>query len=195
MKKMKRLLATLVVISFLFTGCIGSFVAFNKLRVWNQNVTDEKWVNEVVFLGLTFFFVYGLVSLADVIIFNSIEFWTGENPMANVKFSKKGDKKAVQKFSSDENGKSTQVLYYEKEELQHTLSLHQATGSSTLTGHVAWTDGRTEDFTVQDRDDGIRVIQNDSTGKITSKLYAGDALEQIRLKVARIMGGQRLAMQ
>jgi hypothetical protein len=193
MKRMKILVASAVVLSFLASGCIGSFVAFNKLRTWNQTATNEKWVNEVIFLGLHFIPVYGIAAFADIIIFNSIEFWTGENPMEKATFSMDGDKKVVQKFSRDDNGRHMQVLYYEKEELKHTLSLHQMTGSSTLTGQLAWTDGRTEEFLVQAQDQGVQVIHQNDRGQITSSLYDGDALEQVRYKIARISGEMRLS--
>ncbi|AKU91496.1 hypothetical protein AKJ08_1883 [Vulgatibacter incomptus] len=41
-----------------------------------------KWVQELVFLGLSFIPVYGLFLLGDAFIFNTIEFWTGHNPIA-----------------------------------------------------------------------------------------------------------------
>jgi hypothetical protein len=193
MKRMKILVASAVVLSFLVSGCIGSFAAFNKLRTWNQTATEEKWVNEVIFLGLLIIPVYSLASLADIIIFNSIEFWTGENPVEKATFSMDGDKKVIQKFSKDDNGRHMQILYYEKEELKHTFSLHQMTGSSILTGQLAWTDGRTEEFYVQAQEQGVQVIHQNERGQITSRLYDGDALEQVRYKIARISGEMRLS--
>lgn len=193
MKGMKRLLVPALVCSFLLTGCYGSFSAFNKLRAWNQTATDQKWVNEGIFLALYVIPAYGLAMLGDVVLFNSVEFWTGENPMAKAKFHASGDSKAVQKFSQDKNGKHMQILYYEKEQLKQIVSLNQATDASPLTGHVAWTDGRTEDFTVEASDQGIRLTRTDPAGEITSRLYSGIALDRIRLQTARICGGTHLA--
>lgn len=69
--------------SILFSSCIGSFNLFNKLLAWNQSVGD-KWVNELVFLACCIVPVYPIAGLIDVLILNSIEFWTGENPSADV---------------------------------------------------------------------------------------------------------------
>jgi hypothetical protein len=66
----------------LCTGCIGPFNAFNGMVHWNQKVTDSKWGNEAIFLGLFIIPVYEVMFLADLIIFNSIEFWSGSNPIA-----------------------------------------------------------------------------------------------------------------
>lgn len=75
--------------SFLFSSCVGSFGLFNRLTSWNQSV-GNKFVNELVFLAFNIVPVYGVAYLADALVINSIEFWSGSNPMANV-----GDVKKV----------------------------------------------------------------------------------------------------
>jgi len=64
------------------TGCIGSFGAFNTLLSWNQGLSN-KWVNWLVFLVLMIIPVYGLFFLGDLLIFNTIEFFTGSNPLGS----------------------------------------------------------------------------------------------------------------
>lgn len=90
MKKNKLTLATLVLSgSLLFSSCVGSFGLFNRLSSWNKGV-GNKFVNELVFLAFNIVPVYGIAYLADALVINSIEFWSGSNPMANV-----GDVKKV----------------------------------------------------------------------------------------------------
>lgn len=80
---MKKLtLCTLLSCSILFSSCLGSFSAFNGLKDWNQEITDNKFVNNLVFWALNIVPVYGLFFFADTIIFNVIEFWSGSNPIA-----------------------------------------------------------------------------------------------------------------
>ena len=90
---MKRGKLTLVAVvlsgSLLFSSCGGSFGLFNRLSSWNQSV-GNKFVNELVFLAFNIVPVYGVAYLADALVINSIEFWSGSNPMANV-----GDVKKV----------------------------------------------------------------------------------------------------
>ena len=64
------------------SGCYGPFNLTRQLHRWNGQVGD-KYVNELVFLALTILPlpVYGVAVLGDMIIFNSIEFWTGRNPV------------------------------------------------------------------------------------------------------------------
>ncbi|WP_455591947.1 DUF3332 domain-containing protein [Bacteroides sp.] len=90
---MKRNKLTLVAIvlsgTMLFSSCVGSFGLFNRVSSWNQTI-GNKFVNELVFLALNIVPVYGVAYLADALVINSIEFWSGTNPMANV-----GDVKKV----------------------------------------------------------------------------------------------------
>jgi hypothetical protein len=69
--------------SMLFSSCIGSFPLFHKVLDWNQSV-GEKWVNELVFLVLNIVPVYPVAFFLDTVILNSIEFWTGESPIADL---------------------------------------------------------------------------------------------------------------
>jgi hypothetical protein len=81
---MKRnfIIASLLSLTLLSSSCLGSFSAFNNLKDWNQDVTDSKFVNNLIFWGLNIIPVYGLFMFGDLIIFNVLEFWTGSNPIA-----------------------------------------------------------------------------------------------------------------
>ena len=83
MKKNKMTLVCAVLAgSLLFTSCIGSFKMWNGLKDWNQGVGD-KLVNELVFIALHIVPVYEIAYLADLVVLNTIEFWSGSNPMAS----------------------------------------------------------------------------------------------------------------
>lgn len=96
---MKRNKLTLVAFALsgtlLFSSCVGSFGLFNRISSWNQTI-GNKFVNELVFLAINIVPVYGVAYLADVLVINSIEFWSGSNPMANV-----GDVKKVKGENGD----------------------------------------------------------------------------------------------
>lgn len=64
----------------LFSSCIGSFNLSNKLLNWNQSI-DSKFVNEIVFVAFWIVPVYEVCVLADILVINSIEFWSGNNPV------------------------------------------------------------------------------------------------------------------
>ena len=62
------------------SGCYGPFNLTKQVHHWNGDVGD-KWVSEVVFIVLVIVPVYSFAMLGDAIIFNSIEFWGGDNPI------------------------------------------------------------------------------------------------------------------
>lgn len=77
----KSLLAAALALTMLGTSCLGPNNAFNNLNKWNMKVTENKWGNEGIFLVLNIIPVYGLFYFGDIVIFNSIEFWGGSNPI------------------------------------------------------------------------------------------------------------------
>lgn len=82
MKKLKFSAACLILSgSIICSSCIGSFGLWSSLKDWNNNI-GNKFVNEIVFLAFHIVPVYEVAYLADVIVLNSIEFWSGSNPLA-----------------------------------------------------------------------------------------------------------------
>jgi hypothetical protein len=59
-------------------GCYGSNGAFNSLHRWNGHATDNRVANSVLHFGLWVVPVYELCLLGDFLIFNNIEFLSGE---------------------------------------------------------------------------------------------------------------------
>lgn len=66
--------------SMTFTSCIGSFALTKRVLTWNKQV-GNKFINELVFFAFWVLPVYEVTSLADLIVINSIEFWSGNNPV------------------------------------------------------------------------------------------------------------------
>lgn len=81
-KSSTLLMAITMASSVLLSSCIGSFGLTNKLLDWNRNI-DSKFVNELVFIAFWIVPVYEISAIADVLVLNSIEFWSGENPVAD----------------------------------------------------------------------------------------------------------------
>lgn len=82
MKKFKIAVAAILLAgsSMAFTSCIGSFALTNKVLAWNRQV-GNKFVNELVFVAFCILPVYEVTSIADLLVVNSIEFWSGTNPV------------------------------------------------------------------------------------------------------------------
>lgn len=70
--------------SMTMSSCIGSFSLTSKLLNWNRQV-GSKFANELVFFAFWILPVYEVSGLADLLVLNSIEFWSGNNPVAKGK--------------------------------------------------------------------------------------------------------------
>lgn len=83
-----RIVAAIVVGSFLTvtTACYGPFNLTRSVYHWNSNIkgsgeVNEKWMKEFVFFGMIIIPVYMFSALLDAFVFNSIQFWSGDNPV------------------------------------------------------------------------------------------------------------------
>ena len=98
MKNLKVKLMTVVLIFSLgLTSCYGPFRLTQNLYNWNGSLGD-KWVNSLVFFGLTVIPVYSVAVTIDAVILNTIEFWTGSNPVSMK------DGESSEKIVTNENG-------------------------------------------------------------------------------------------
>jgi hypothetical protein len=78
---MKKTFVCFVAGALMLGSYIGSFSLTNKVLAWNRTLSD-KFINEVVFLVITP--AYSITSIIDLFVLNSVEFWTGKNPVAKV---------------------------------------------------------------------------------------------------------------
>ncbi|MBW6514274.1 MAG: DUF3332 domain-containing protein [Candidatus Syntrophosphaera sp.] len=84
MKKVKKVVLMFVLASFLLASlfsCYGNFSLTRKLYEWNGSLGD-KYINNLIFWILLWIPVYSVATSIDFLVLNTIEFWTGSNPMA-----------------------------------------------------------------------------------------------------------------
>jgi hypothetical protein len=77
----KSLLSAALALSLLTPACLGPDNLYGGIKNWNAEVSDQDWLNEVIFVGFWIIPVYPFALLGDVVIFNTIEYWTGDNPI------------------------------------------------------------------------------------------------------------------
>ena len=68
------------------TACFGPFNLTRNVYHWNSGIkgsgeVSDKWMKEFVFFGMIIIPVYMFATLLDAFVFNSIQFWTGDNPV------------------------------------------------------------------------------------------------------------------
>ena len=78
---MKKKIFLTLLVPLALTGCMGTNGLTGKVQKFNLEVVEHRWAREGVFLGLHIVWVYRICTVLDLIVFNSIEFWSGENPI------------------------------------------------------------------------------------------------------------------
>jgi hypothetical protein len=80
-KRFTAMLVSLSIAMLSLQGCYGKMALTKKVYALNGEVND-KFVRSLVTWAFIFVPVYGVSALVDFVLFNTIEFWTGRNPVA-----------------------------------------------------------------------------------------------------------------
>lgn len=73
----KELLAGLLALG-LTSSCLGPDNLYHSVKNWNADLSGDDWVNELVFLGFIVVPVYPIALIGDVLVFNTIGYWSGD---------------------------------------------------------------------------------------------------------------------
>lgn len=113
----KAMLALLCAGMIVLSGCYGSYGAFHWFHKAVGSISSNKWVKSLVHFIATP--IYGICFGVDWLFINTIEFWTGSNPLA-------ADDSYYQK---DEKGNSVAAVKNEDGSLsvQYTTSKGETT--------------------------------------------------------------------
>ncbi|MGN0834839.1 MAG: DUF3332 family protein [Candidatus Spyradosoma sp.] len=126
MKKKIAIIATAIASALVLSGCLGdsnktsdTFVCIKAVYKYNTGeISQNKWVNEILFIipgGLCYF----VGSILDVIIFNSIQFWSGSNPIAETTITDADGTEYLLAKQADGSVKATNLTTGEAIELRY----------------------------------------------------------------------------
>ncbi|HSN05439.1 MAG TPA: DUF3332 family protein [Nitrospira sp.] len=189
---MRRIVASAVLAGFMTvsTACYGPFNLTRNVYHWNSGVkgsgeVSDKWMKELVFFGMIVVPVYMFSALLDAFIFNSIQFWSGQNPV-KVTQDEEGRIREVQlgKITASvtwaEDRKSAHVTYVRQGRVMKQVTIEHDGDQLRLRelgGHVLVTAETPEDGS-------LRFIGRD--GRVADVVGS----EQARWAVEQLKGGQ-----
>ena len=167
-------------------GCFGKFQLTRKVYDLNQSI-DEKYVRSAATWVFVIVQVYTVAALIDLIVFNVIEFWTGENPVASAPVTKeyaRADGKTVITLSRDGSDTVAVIERYEGERLVSTLRVRDDGRGKVAAVETAG--GKVREVSAVAASDGsVDVTVATAAGKGTEK-YAAPAVRAQRTRAARI---------
>jgi hypothetical protein len=170
------------------SGCFGSFGATRALWSFNDDF-GNKWIKWLVFLGFSILPVYALFVLADVLVLNSLEFWTGSNPI------KSADGRTVTRVATaDPNVARVEVRRGDELEFAALVRCTEAgIRISTLSGQVLSETRQSSDGSVELLDAKQRVVAQLSPAQLeqlSSQVQRGAAAH---VAIGRTLGAERIA--
>lgn len=176
---MKKMIAVVLIAAFFTTGCTGSFNMTRKVYNFHRSQTD-KWSDELCFLIVALLPVYTFATLADAIVFNSIEFWTGKNPvdMSYVPPSSRIVQNGNIKYRVSYNAKTEQVSVTSLAQGNNHGVIFEKTDNMITAKNEQ---GKVLYSSVQNQDGGVSIY--DGNGKLVRNFPAG----QIALLKERYM--------
>jgi hypothetical protein len=178
----------------LSAGCFGKFQLTRKVYDMNKEI-DEKYVRSAVTWIFVIIPVYGFAALADLIVFNVIEFWSGENPVDSAPATKvfeQGNGRAVLTLSRDGSATVAVIERYEGERLVSSLRVRDD-GRGKVAAVETAAGGLIHEVSAVAASDGsvdVTVATGAGTG---TERYAAPAVGAQRTRAARIADEVRQA--
>ncbi len=166
---MKRIVALLLGMSLALStlsGCYGKFAMTRKVYGVNGDVKD-KFLRSAVTWAFVIVPVYGVSALVDFVLFNTIEFWSGSNPIASAEkefFYTENEERFQIKATKAAGIVSYDITHFNAGKKVDAMNIiwDLKTGNSTTTLREL---GRTTEF-VASRDKGTVTVQEQTAGNI-----------------------------
>jgi len=176
----------------LTAGCSGKFQLTRKLYDINQSI-DDQYIRSVV----TWLFIlpYGITGILDFVVFNVIEFWSGENPVVSAPVTKVyagGNGKTVLTLSREGSATVAVIERYEGEELVSTLRVRDDGRGAVAAVETAGGEKVREVSAVAASDGTVSVTATTPAGTATER-YPASAVRAHTARAARIAAEVRQA--
>lgn len=189
---LRKIVAVLLVVAMGggAAGCFGKFQLTRKLHEINQSV-DDKYVRSAV----TWLFVipYGITAFLDFTIFNLIEFWSGENPIAAgpaTRVYASGDEKLSMTLARRGDATVATIERHRAGVLLSTLYVRDD-GKGRVTSEYAVRGGETIRTSAAALRDGSVEVVTYSGAEARVERHAASAVEAVMARTYRIASEAR----
>lgn len=175
-------------------GCFGKFQLTRSLYEVNKSVED-KYLRSVVTWVLII--PYGIAGFLDFAVFNLIEFWSGENPVATgpqTRVYEKGNDRAVMTIEREGGATVATIRTYRAGDLVSTARIRDD-GSGPVTATLSGEGKGSATMTATPSPDGSVSVVTVSASGTEAMRFTPAAVETHRTRVARIVGEAREVLE
>jgi len=168
-------------------GCFGKFQLTRNLYDINKSVKDKYLRSAVTWI---FVIPYGLTGFLDFAVFNLIEFWSGENPIAvgpQARVYEKGDERAEMMIAREGGATVATIGKYRAGSLVSTLRIRDD-GAGSVTSELRESGKVSRTMTATLAPDGSVTVAEVSASGEESIRYSPTAVAIYRTRVARLAG-------
>ena len=168
-------------------GCFGKFQLTRNLYDINRSVKDKYLRSAVTWL---FVIPYGLTGFLDFAVFNLVEFWSGENPIAagpQARVYEKGDERAEMTIAREGEATVATIGKYSAGSLVSTLRIRDD-GSGSVTSELRENGKVSRTMTATLAPDGSVTVAEGSASDKESIRYSPTVVAIYRARVARLAG-------
>jgi hypothetical protein len=186
-------LCLLASVGWLAAGCFGRFELTRKVYEVNRSV-DDKYLRSAVTWLFVIIPVYGVAAFLDFVIFNLVEFWTGENPVGGEAVSKvydAGDERIILTLSREGGGTVAVIERYKAGVLDSTLRIRDE-GKDLVTA-MGEKDGSARTVRAAVLPDGSVKVSAGSGAAAEETIYARSAVEAFTARAFAALAGTRHA--
>jgi hypothetical protein len=180
-------LVLVAAVGALSAGCFGNFQLTRKVYDMNQSI-EEKYLRSATTWIFVIVPVYGFAALLDLVVFNVIEFWSGENPVASAPVTKvyaQGNGRTVLTLSRDGSATVAVIGRYEGERLVSTLRVRDD-GSGKVAAVETTAGGKVREVSAVAASDGSVDVTVVTAAGTETERYAASAVGTQRTRAARI---------
>jgi len=166
-------------------GCFGKFQMTRNLYDLNRSVKDKYLRSAVTWL---FVIPYALTGFLDFAVFNVIEFWTGENPIAGgpqARVYENGDERAEMTIVREGGATVATIRTYRKGALVSTLGIRDD-GAGSVTSELRENGNVSRTMTATRAPDGSVTVAEVSPAGEESTRYSPNAVAVYRARVTRL---------
>lgn len=173
---MKRIVSLLLIAAVAGTslqGCYGKMALTRKVYQVNGEVKD-KYLRSLVSWVFIIVPVYGISALADFVLFNTIEFWSGKNPVAQADkeftYAENGERYRIK---AHKNGETVSYVidHYRQERHVDTLSINWDTKGGSSSAILSEAGRATRFAALLDRG-GVQVTSSEKGAATTPETVA-----------------------